>query len=490
MRRPLLLLTLLPLLPGTGCYASGEAPPPALAAGDLACPPSELALAWSHAGAPLDGSFHPVSLELAPGDALLVRRSAYARGDALRASDGARIASLVSAPHTDAAWSRTVETDEATRVVTVREIRSGAVLASIAGAALGEGWYGRTVAQLDESGSRVLVLDCDQRGEEVRTSLRRVDLATSSEQRVELPMGCADAWPGRLALRELGADAVLIAGARPAGPTWGPHGPVPANELVRVDLASGEVTRVAAVSAERAALDPSGPDLPFEILDVALSEDRGTIAITGRDGWLRRFDARTLAELGTPIEVGVHVANPISYLPSIESPLAISRGGAWLAHLDREGAIVIRDASSAIAVRLESPFSGTDESPFGPPATMALRFADDGLVLASSAGVARFACGGAAAEAARPAGALSVRLEGPGVVRSGERARFAIDVEGESLPAIRGVRIGEAELAIGALGRDVETWTYELGAHVVEAIADDGVRRASARASVEVLAAD
>ncbi|AKF11764.1 hypothetical protein [Sandaracinus amylolyticus] len=488
MHRPLLFTSL--LLSLTGCYSSGTADPAPLPAPavslDLACAPSSLDVAWVSEDPGLHGSFHPVSLEVAPGDALLMRGSGFG-GDVVRMRDGAQIATT-SSPPIDAAWARSVIVDPETREVIVRELATGATVRTIAsGADTREGWWGETIARLSDDGARALVLDCDQSGDATHARLRGVDLASGAIDDVTLPLGCSELWPRRTELRALaGGTAALVIGLRPRGPAWIDDVRTPANVIARVDLARGGVSTVVAVSDAR---PPLALDLAFDVLDAAISDDERVLAVTGRDGVLRRFDTTTLQPIGEPIEVGMAIANPVSYLPSIESAVALSPTGAWIAHVDTEGAIVVRDAASgAIAAELAMPFDRREDgSGFGPPVAMALRFVDDGLIVGASSGVARFGCGGVTAEPVRPSGDLVVRASAPEVVRSGEPARFTIDVEGAALPVVRAVRFGDS--AMGAIGRDLEVWMPGPGTTTVEIVVDDGVRTARAEARLEVLPA-
>ncbi|UJR84783.1 hypothetical protein [Sandaracinus amylolyticus] len=486
MHRPLLFASL--VLSLSGCYASGDrdpAPAPAPSVSlDLACAPGALDVAWVSDDPPLHGSFHPVSLDVAPGDALLMRRSDFGH-DVLRMRDGSAIA-LTNAPPTDAAWARAIEVDPTTREVIVRELATGAVVHTIpSGAAPREAWWGETTARLSDDGARAVVLDCDQSGDRTRAHLRGIELATGAIVDVTLPFACSEPWPRHTELRVIaGGTAALVIGMRAHGPSWVGEVRTPGNAIARVDLTRGGVSTVIAVGDARPSLDL---ELAFDVLGTAISDDERVLAVTGRDGLLRRFDTTTLGMIGEPIEVGMDIANPITYLPSIESPVALSPTGAWLAHVDAEGAIVVRDAASGeVATRLALPFEAREDvAALGPPVAMALRFVDDGLVVAASSGVARFGCDGEVAPIVHPGGELTLRASAPEVVRTGAPARFTIDVEGASLPVVRAVRIGES--TTGAIGRDVEVWMPSPGATTVELVVDDGARTARAEARLEVL---
>ena len=113
------------------------------------------------------------------------------------------------------------------------------------------------------------------------------------------------------------------------------------------------------------------------------------------------FDAFTLEPLGAPMPVGVVVANTDTYLPSVESPVATSLRGAFLATLDELGSVVIRDAiSHELLATLTPPVLLTDEDAAHSAGTehglrpMRLRFLSDGLLVISDGAVERFRCPG------------------------------------------------------------------------------------------------
>src|SRR5690349_20707984 len=108
------------------------------ATADLACDPADLSLAWSSTGwvALMQAS----SLEVAPGGALVMRRSEY-YADVLRSRDGAALTQTPSA-QLDETWSRAVEVDPESGTATVRSLPDGAVLRTIERPALEPGWFG------------------------------------------------------------------------------------------------------------------------------------------------------------------------------------------------------------------------------------------------------------------------------------------------------------------------------------------------------------
>jgi hypothetical protein len=474
-----------------GCYSTGDRDvPPAVVEGDLACAPSELELAWVHDDVSA-GTYHPVSIDVAPGGALFLTRSEFG-GAASRMRDGELVAPLRTAP-LDAAWTRTVEIDPETREVRVRDLESGELLRAIARVPVAEGWYGNTLAVLSADGARALVLDCDREGatDTSRAILRDVAIASGVERRVDLPLVCSAFWASPTSLVALpDGDGALVLGLREPGPEWTEDGPAPGRAIARIDFARGEVTTSEPVGDALAEIH-GGPaaagDPALQIVGHALSEDGEELLLVGRDGLLRRIDTTTLEEIAPPIDAAIFVANPDSYLPSLESPVAISPARALVAHVDTDSAIVVRDAETgAIGARLEMPFDRAAPHHLGAPALMALRFLPDGILVVGASGVARFACGGVAEAPARPDGDLALRVESPSTARAGEPTRFAVDVDNATLPVVRVVRMGEGGGTIGSLTRDLESWAYMPGTLTVEILADDGTRTARTETTIEV----
>lgn len=485
-RAPLALACLLAL---TGCYASdGLAPGPAPASADLACTADALALAWADDAYPWAGAYHPVTLAVAPGEGLLVRTS-YFDAQVGRVRDGAPIATAPIAPMDDA-WRRSVEVDDGTATVTVRDVASGERVRTIERSPIDDGWTLRLGAVLSRDGETALVLQCASHAErsDPQASVRAIDLATGAETRVTLPGACGSAWvPGAPALHAIEGGAIVV-GMRSPGPevdeetgAW-----LSAAGVASVDLGSGRAT--VAFPVDPSVLAPV--DGPFShvaradavVLAAAVTDDE--LAIVARDGMLRRLDPRTLAPVAEPIRVPIFSANWDTYMPSVESPVAYSEGGALLAHVSGETTVAIRSTDTgAIVATLDLPFTARPDG--GVPTPMAMRFVRDGLIVTSSHGIARYACGGEGAALARPDGELSVHARGPASVRLGEPIAFRVDVENASLPAVRTIVIGGRN-PMGSLGPDVRAYSYEAGTWEVEAIVDDGVRQARATSSIAI----
>jgi hypothetical protein len=479
------LASLLLLLLLAGCYSSGSvAPAPGEdpAREDLACAPSELALAWSEVDA-LGSAYHPVALEVAPGGALFATRSMMA-GSVGRMADGTSVTRL-EVGVADARWARFAELDAETRVVRVREGATRELVATIAPSGSPDGWHTTSIAAIAPDGSVAFVVEC---ATELATSEASATLIAhrigGEERRVALPAACGDPWlQAPIVVPAADGTSVMVAALREPGERRLEDGTVPPHiVLVRVDVESGETTRATLGDPTRVApvdghAHVGTPETPG-IVAATLSADATTLLVSGRDGVARTLDAATLEEIGPPADATLVVANPLTYLPSVESPVALSRRAMWVAHVGESRSIVIRDATGAVQASLTLPFDDRDGDGGGAP--MAIRFVRDGLLVASDRGVARFACGGVPEPVGRPSGALTLRVDSPSAAPHGERVPFVVGVENVSLPVVRWVEIGTMHRQ-GSLGPEVRAYAYAdpLPATLdVRVGADDGLRSA------------
>jgi len=485
MLRSTLLASL--LLSLAGCYSSGTHVPspgedPAPAREELACAPSELALAWSREDA-FGSAYHPVELDVAPGGALFATRSMMV-GSVGRMADGSSVTHLESGA-ADARWARVVELDPESRVVRVRDVATGEILATLTPSASPDGWHATSVAAIAPDGSVAFVVECatDFATSEASATLiaHRVG---GEERRVALPAACGDPWlQTPMLVPTADGTSIVVAALREPGARRLDDGtPPPQLVLARVDVESGETilatsgdpTRIAPVDGHAHIGTPESPG----IVAVALSADGTTLLVAARDGVVRTLDAATLDEIGPPADATLVVANPDTYLPSVESPVAISPGAGWIAYVGEDRSVVVRDAAGVASAILALPFDDRDGDGGGAP--MAIRFVRDGLLVASDRGVARFACGGVPEPVDRPSGELALRADGPSSARHGDRVPFVVGVENALLPVVRWVEIA-AMHPQGSLGAEVRAYVYAdpLPATVdVRIGADDGVRSA------------
>ncbi len=469
-----------------GCYTSdarSDPPPPVTA--DLACAPSELAMAWATESM-FASVFPPARVDLAPGGALAVIGGGIG-GAVVRASDGAVLGQPDVVP-SDAAWERYVALDGETNVLSVRAIQSGAVLREARPTDLGEGWFSALFPALTDDGAALVVLECAHAPAtgEHRTFARHVDVASGREARVEIDRAC-DRSQGAtpLVMPVPGARAVVLArlGVDPAFGADGTRGS--RFDVARVDF-DGATSRIAHLGDGEPAPVVGESHLDVDartIIAASLSDDGRELVVVGVDGRLTRHDAETFAPIGEPRSVVLAVANGNTFIPSIESPAALSPARRWLALVESPGQIAVRDAASGeLATSLAIPFA---PSPERDAAAMALRWTDDGLLVVTSGGSVRYACGGRASAPARPPGELAiVSAEGPAEAREGEVLRFAVELENASLPTIRTVTI---EGAIGAsFSPLVRAYASSAGAHTVIVTAHDGVRTAEVERAIRI----
>jgi len=180
------------------------------------------------------------------------------------------------------------------------------------------------------------------------------------------------------------------------------------------------------------------------------------------------------------------VAHPNTYLPSIQSPVAYSSGGQWLATVDAEGRIALVDlAAGVITDRIEQPFAPTHPED-GPPVPLAIRFLEDGLLIATTHGVARLGCDGRAREPVRPEGEIDLVVTAPGTAPPGGPLDFVVEAINPSLPVVRGVRTVDG-FPQGSLSPTFQAWLYGEGVTSIEVFVDDGTRRASVVTTIDFL---
>src|SRR5205085_10736287 len=130
------------------------------------------------------------------------------------------------------------------------------------------------------------------------------------------------------------------------------------NAIAVVELASGtELTRRDIASDTSATpIGPPGFLSRFDTSAIALSEDGTTLAFASSDGFVHVLDASTLAVKRDPIASGLVVLNSATYLPTTESPVALSPDGSVLAYVDPSGAIGLFDLVRGTAMAaLASP---------------------------------------------------------------------------------------------------------------------------------------
>ncbi len=214
------------------------------------------------------------------------------------------------------------------------------------------------------------------------------------------------------------------------------------------------------------------------VLSIALSPSGDAMALSDRAGRVTRWSLPGLEPLGTPWDAGLVGINQFTYGPSMESPVAWSADGAFLAHLDGDGEAVIRRASDGeILLTLERPDlippDWTADEIFNP--ATAFRFNEDGagVLVSFEMGLALWRCPGAA-PTPEPASIGPVSIDGPVTVDPTTNHTWTASAVTEGQPVLfRLLRDGEPFSA--GLRGVLTTNFYEPGVHTIQAIADDGV---------------
>lgn len=279
---------------------------------------------------------------------------------------------------------------------------------------------------------------------------------------------------------------MLVVGLRESGPRAIDDEHSPAVAIARIDVLTGEATSVFAIPASpNAPVQGTAPLIgtPDDQALVAAAASATEIALVGRDGWLRRLDAHTLEPAAEPIAVPLLSANGETFLPSVESPVAYSKNGTYLAHLESESMIAIREVATSVVVGRLNLSVHTSEGDAAPP--MAIEFMNDGLLVATSRVAKRFACGGEIDPIERPAGELTMRATGPSTAALGSRIPFTIEVDDVSLPVIRAVSI--EGYGAGSFGPETLLSPPGEGTFDVEIIATDGIRTARETTRIEIV---
>jgi hypothetical protein len=383
-----------------GCASEHGAVAPA--SSELACEPESLrSMWWSDNGGPFYGGTGEITLNAA-GTHVLVED--MFRSVAVRLSDGTRNpTALTTVELTDVAGVRfaaqhmTMDAaghDDYAGATDVLAVGNTTPLASVAWIvprdASGYTQVAAHVAQSDDHAvllESALVFGGTNRG----VWLRRLRVSSPTvEQRVDLssalaPTGNALDVPFTLLVDDAHGVAFVTNAPQAINP-----------RITRVDPASGAIRSSALTVGAPAPIVNQGYLVApgVMLLDTALSGDGSLVLTTTRDGVLHTLDAATLEDVGMPRTVGVVVANPETYLPTLRSPVAATEHGTFVAEVATDGRIQIVDTVTGRATTLVSASTARDLD--GHPVTpraIHLRFLADGLLVLSDAGIERFRCG-------------------------------------------------------------------------------------------------
>jgi hypothetical protein len=287
----------------------------------------------------------------------------------------------------DAAWERGVfmHTDQESLVV--RNLPSQEFVQDIQiGGPLGNAYNLR--ASLDASGEILTTADCEEVAPQTwSTVYRRYDLTLPGEQASQplwtrnIEGQCGQNWNGISQLIQLPEEDAIIALGLTENAIVRLNADGAVNSLTTFDLGDHENTW----------------PMPT-ILDATQRPGRSEIHLTTSEGDHRVLNTQTMSFVEHSLAdraVGVMTANPMSYGPTTESPLAFSPTGLSLVRTDESGAVELVDLlgtseDQAIAV----PFS-SEEPEWGPGPMnipLAFSFTKRGLLGSFTGGFAFWAC--------------------------------------------------------------------------------------------------
>jgi hypothetical protein len=222
------------------------------------------------------------------------------------------------------------------------------------------------------------------------------------------------------------------------------------------------------------------------VLAAAASPDGKTLAMAGHDRVLHVLDGRSLAPRQDQIPAGVSLADWNTYLPSLESPVAISLDGTLLASSDAEQRIILRrlDTGATIAA-LDDPFHATTTSSSAPNASrsapMAILIEDRAVTVAYDRGVARWGCTDTDSPPVEPP--LTIRFASIPALTSGMPSPIQVAVTGGGAsPILRRILTDGQAASYATLADSIDFGPTKTGTLALEAKADDGIEEASSAA--------
>jgi hypothetical protein len=428
------------------------------------------------------------SLRASPNGRLLVREDRL-RTTILRARDGGlRWPSLER--NLDARWEKRLEADGDGRL-TLFDVRSSSTLFTVEAPAPPEGAhphaYSWTVAHMSADGAHILALDCFEISQ---TLLRVIDLEAGGAAKTSwLEIECEPHWtpsPSPILLEDTVHGTLLVLSAD--------------GEIFKVDPDRGVVQSRAEVMGPRSGMTIGLPSAvtPFNaesggVLSAALSGDGSALVLSGLDGMLHIVDPDTLESRDPGVEIGKVYANGDTYMPSIESPVAISPDGQTLAFLDPMGRVALRRMSDGGEIAtLDGPFPGATADPSAgfPGAPMAILLSNERVTVSYQAGFASWGC----VETVSSCGnhvPLSVTIVGPTSLMMEEafdEAAFSVNVSGgDGGPVVRRLLGQPSDTNWPAsLSSSMKVDVYHPGPVDLSAIVDDGVQTATTSIRVDL----
>lgn len=429
---------------------------------------------WSRQWSSVDtaGQVAPRVLSSGPNAALVYSGDAFG-GRFLRGSDGQAIGGDRSAvpSQLDGRWTRVLEESQRGGSLLLRAVPTGEVLLELGPPVAEPEWRTSRSAQLSASGAVVVTVDCEDRhdGAQARTVVGRREVGGAHAELIT-ERGCARA--GLAAPRivaDLDASLVFVVG-------------LDGGAIARADFSSGEIdVRAGVIGEEHHHI--GGRDREYYggiAVGAALSADADGLAFAGWDGWLRLFDS-SLSSTAPPIAVATLISQDDTFLPSVESPVALSPDGSVIAHLDEDGLLGLYDRTGTrLIAQLAQPFAARDDgfaAAATPSAPVALAFDQYGLLVAYEDGIARFSCDGGAASAGPGPAPLEITLgDVPQRVRRGQAAHVQVEIVGAAGPVVLEL-VGE-DIAVATLSQRIRFVSYSPGRLELHVRASDGQRTA------------
>ena len=434
----------------------------------------ELELGWAD---PVRGfSYGAHVIQISPNGALAANTSVYG-GQVVRTGDGAIFAGVVALEGMDRSW-RLVPRVAEDGMLEVLDGSTGELLAQSSAPtppASDPSFYRTSIASLSPDGTMAFALDCWE-GSDGRAAavLRTVPVSAHAVPReIPLGVGCTAQWVSRhFVLPSTDGSDVIVGGLE-------------GRYLARVDARSGEIRFPALPVGEpsEAARRLGGGD---RLVAIDRAPDGGPVAAVTPDGRLHLLDGSTLTPLDAPIPVGVAVGNSNTYMPTVDSPVAIDVATDRLAAVGEDGRVMLLALSTGEEIgRLDAPFEPTEE-PWAPQPNlpMGLRFGDGFLLVSYEGGMARYGCERPAAAPARDELVVHAELASGATTASPFTVR--VWVEGSDQPVLRWIENGDAPMSSIVLGPELTSWA-PAGTHTVRVVAHDGERTGSTELTFTVV---
>jgi hypothetical protein len=333
--------------------------------------------------------------------------------------------------------------------------------------------------QVSPDSRRVLTWGCD-RDSSLLTSHSGID--GRLEVRMELPVGCALGLPEIHGNFVTSRNGLIVA-----------IGSNHQNSFTVVDLVARSHTVIDA-TPDPEAMAEAHPRTP-SLVSLAVSPDGASVVAVVGTGKIRLWDLNTMEERAPMGDAKLFAIDQRSYMPSMESPIAFSKGGALFAYFNSESDVVVVSTQTGepVAVLEGSQFSFNrdEEHPFdafGNVGNEAIRLEflgdNSGLLANYKGGITLWRCADAMEQEGRDD--LAVHLAGPRQARVAEAIEITATHLGNISMHGHAFFLNGQALAVASTGRHL-SWTPETpGEHLVEVEIRDGLNtgRSSLRITV------